>query len=130
MATHHNQYAWQQIEQRVWQRSVDEIEQSYAVLSKLYEGSGRMLFAITGHISLSFDFVDSFPDNLDTRVDTALSNAWLTLRQDHPTIASYVNYDANTNGFTKVYRTISTIADQQAWIDETFVNISNQPDRI
>ncbi|KAL6811407.1 hypothetical protein J3E69DRAFT_377455 [Trichoderma sp. SZMC 28015] len=124
MATHYNQYAWQQIEQRVWQRSVDEIERCYAVLSKLYEGSGRMFFAITGHISLSIDIVDSSHDDLDSRVDTALRNAWLTLRYDHPTIASQVKYDTSTNGFTKVYRTIPTIADQQAWIDETFVKIS------
>ncbi|PNP53585.1 hypothetical protein THARTR1_05967 [Trichoderma harzianum] len=124
MATHYNQYAWQQIEQRVWQRSVDEIELSYAVLSKLYEGSGRMFFAITGHIWLSFDLVDSFHNDLDTCVDTALRNAWLTLRHNHPTIASHVNYDPSTNGFTKVYRTIPTTADQQAWIDQTFVKIS------
>lgn len=124
MATHYNKYAWQQVEQRVWQRSVDEIEQSYAVLAKLYEGSGRMFFAITGHISLSFDLVDSPDDGSDARVDTALRNAWLTLRHDHPTIASQVQYDANTNDFTKLYRTIPTIADQQAWLDQTFVKIS------
>ncbi|KAL7911476.1 hypothetical protein GGI35DRAFT_442900 [Trichoderma velutinum] len=124
MANHYNKYAWQQVEQRVSQRSVDEIEQSYAILSKLYEGSGRMFFAITGHISLSFDLVDSLDDGSDTRVDVALRNAWLTLRHDHPTIASQVKYDAGTNGFTKVYRTIPATADQQAWLDQTFVKIS------
>ncbi|KAL7941242.1 hypothetical protein V8C42DRAFT_348938 [Trichoderma barbatum] len=124
MATHYSKYAWQQVEQGVWQRSVDEIEQAYAVLSKLYEGSGRMFFAITGHISLSFDLVDSLDDGSDTRVDTALRNAWMTLRHDHPTIASQVKYDAGTNSFAKVYRTIPTIADQQAWLNQTFVKVS------
>lgn len=125
MTTYYNEYAWQQVEQGVWQRSVDEIEQAYAVLSKLYEGSGRMFFAITGHISLSFDFVDSFDDGSDTRVDTALRNAWLTLRHDHPTIASRVKYNAGTNSFAKVYCAIPTVADQQAWLDKTFVKVSS-----
>lgn len=124
MTTYYNEYAWQQVEQGVWQRSVDEIEQAYAVLSKLYEGSGRMFFAITGHISLSFDLVDSFDDGSDTRVDTALRNAWLTLRHDHPTIASQVKHNAGTNSFAKLYRTIPTVADQQAWLDQTFVKVS------
>ncbi|UKZ45843.1 hypothetical protein TrVGV298_000036 [Trichoderma virens] len=108
----------------VWQRSVDEIEQAYAVLSKLYEGSGRMFFAITGHISLSFNSLDSLDDGSDTRVDTALRKAWLTLRHDHPTIASQVKYNAGMNSFTKLYRTIPTIADQQVWLDQTFVKVS------
>ncbi|KAL6892136.1 hypothetical protein GGI43DRAFT_197078 [Trichoderma evansii] len=124
MATHNDKYAWQQVEQGVWQRSVDEIEQAYAVLSKLYEGSGRIFFAITGHISLSFDVVDSLDNDSDTRVDTALRNAWITLRHDHPTIASQVKHNAGTNSFAKLYRTIPTIADQQAWLEQTFVKVS------
>ncbi|UKZ72401.1 hypothetical protein TrVFT333_000030 [Trichoderma virens FT-333] len=124
MAAQYNKYAWQQVEQGVWQRSVDEIEQAYAVLSKLYEGSGRMFFAITGHISLSFNSLDSLDDGSDTRVDTALRKAWLTLRHDHLTIASQVKYNAGMNSFTKLYRTIPTIADQQVWLDQTFVKVS------
>ncbi|KAL7790760.1 hypothetical protein V8C37DRAFT_174303 [Trichoderma ceciliae] len=126
MASHRNEYAWKQVEQGVWQRSVDEIEQLYAVLAKLYEGSGRKFFAMTGHISLAFDHVDSPDTDLDNRVDTALRNAWLTLRRDHPTIASRVKHDTSTNSFVKLYRTVPTIADQKAWLDQTFVKVSTR----
>ncbi|KAM0254468.1 hypothetical protein ACHAQJ_006750 [Trichoderma viride] len=124
MATQYDQYTWQQVRPGVWQRPVDEIEQLYAVLAKLNESSGRMFFAITGHISLTFDYVDSSGSTLDDRVDAALRNAWLALRHDHPTIASQVKYNTTTNSFAKIYHTIPTIPDQEAWLSQTFVKIS------
>lgn len=124
MATQYDQYTWQQVKPGVWQRPVDEIEQLYAVLAKLNASSGRMFFAITGYISLTFDYMDSPGSTTDDRVDAALRNAWFTLRHDHPTIASQVKYNTSTNSFAKVYHTIPTILDQKAWLNQTFIQIS------
>uniref|UniRef100_L2G0T3 Uncharacterized protein n=1 Tax=Colletotrichum fructicola (strain Nara gc5) TaxID=1213859 RepID=L2G0T3_COLFN len=44
---------WRQTSTGLWQRSVDEIEKHYAILPVLYESSGLMFFAITGHVSLT-----------------------------------------------------------------------------
>jgi hypothetical protein len=124
METQYDQYKWQQVEPGVWQRPVDEIEQLYAVLAKLNEGSGRMFFAMTGHISLTFDHIDSPGETLESRVDAALRNAWYTIRHDHPTIASQVKYNINKKSFTKVYHTIPTIPSQETWLNQTFIKIS------
>ena len=48
----YERFIWREARPGTWQRDIDEPEQFYAAIAKLYEGSGRMFFAITGHISL------------------------------------------------------------------------------
>jgi hypothetical protein len=111
---------WRESEPGVWSRDTDEIEYFYAAIAKLYEGSGRVFFAITGHISLHVD-----PDQFDQAVteesvDTALRMGWLALRRAHPTIASYTELNPTTGTFSKIYR-----SSEDGWLDNTFVPISN-----
>ncbi|OHE96278.1 hypothetical protein CORC01_08350 [Colletotrichum orchidophilum] len=118
--------SWNQTSPGTWQRSIDEVEEFYSAMPVLYGGSGLMFFAITGHVSLTFDITGiSDLSDASRRVDQALKNAWLTLRYDHPTIASQVNRDLATGKWTKTYRYFKDKADQQSWIDKTLVHTSS-----
>lgn len=57
----------------------------------------------------------------------ALSNAWLQLRYDHPTIASWVEYDQQSDGCKKIYKALNdeNTLQRQAWLDQTFRIVSN-----
>ncbi|KAK1710889.1 hypothetical protein CaCOL14_010727 [Colletotrichum acutatum] len=125
MATPYPELVWTQTSPGTWQRSIDEVEEFYASMPVLYEGSGLMFFAITGHISLTFD-TTGINDSSDAakRVDEALKSAWLALRHDHPTIASQVTRDLTTGKWTKTYQQLKDEADHQSWISKTLVPIS------
>lgn len=115
---------WLETEPGVWTRSVDEVEHFYSALAKQWEASGRMFFAITGHISITVDAPVSWCTDIETAVDIALQHAWLALRFDHPTIASRVVWDPRTGTFTKVYQTLIDAIEERAWLDQTLVKIS------
>ncbi|OLN97793.1 hypothetical protein CCHL11_02514 [Colletotrichum chlorophyti] len=116
---------WRQTSPGTWQRSIDEVEEFYSSLATLYEGSGLMFFAITGHASLTIDTAElpssTSPESL---IDDALRKAWLALRYDHPTIASQVTQDLTTGKWTKTYRQFQDEKDQQAWLEQTFVPVT------
>ncbi|KAK3901338.1 hypothetical protein C8A05DRAFT_34967 [Staphylotrichum tortipilum] len=118
-------YCWREATPGIWQRDADEAEVFYSSLVKLYEGSGRMHFAITGHISLTVDV----PGNATSEataplVDDSLRAAWLRLRHEIPTIAAQVRWDAPTQKWIKVYETVPSRAAQEAWLESTFKPIS------
>ncbi|KAF6826291.1 hypothetical protein CPLU01_09747 [Colletotrichum plurivorum] len=127
MSSPYPELIWSQTSPGVWQRSIDEVEESYAVLATLYEGSGLMFFAMTGHISLNIDIPDGVsPSEASSRLDRALNNAWLALRYDHPTIASQVTQNLDTGKWTKTYEQFRDAQDQTqtAWLSKTLVPVS------
>ena len=125
MVTSYDRFTWQETTPGVWQRGVDEVEHFYFALAKSFEGSGRMFFAITGHVSIHVDVPESDSwEQLDTRLDEALRKAWLTLRFYQPTIASHVAQDAGMMEPVKVYRTIRRDADQRVWLESSLVLVS------
>ncbi|KAL4724633.1 hypothetical protein ACLX1H_008075 [Fusarium chlamydosporum] len=125
MSTHRN-YNWQQTEPGLWQRHIDEIEEFYSAMVVLYEGSGRMFFGITGHISLTFKSTKNpSSENAEREVDQALRKAWLALRYDHPTLASQATQNPETGDWVKTYKKLGGGADENAWIDKTLVHITN-----
>lgn len=118
-------YTWRQIRPGLWQRDADEAEVFYSTLIKLYEGSGRMHFAITGHVSLTIKVPqDETVEALSKRLDDSLRIAWLRQRYETPSIASYVHYDALDGKWKKSYRTIPDDVSTKAWLDKTFQVIS------
>ncbi|KAK3494183.1 uncharacterized protein B0T23DRAFT_103234 [Neurospora hispaniola] len=118
-------YNWRQIRPGLWQRDADEAEVFYSSLAKLYAGSGRMHFAITGHISLTISVPsDEDPEIVSRRLDESLRIAWLRQRYETPTIASTVHYDALDGKSKKSYRTIPDDASTKAWLEKTFQVIS------
>ncbi|KAF5709536.1 hypothetical protein FMUND_10025 [Fusarium mundagurra] len=119
-------YNWQQAKPGVWQRHIDEIEQFYSTMVVLYEGSGRMFFGITGHVSLSIKKTKGLSqDDAELEVDKALRKAWLALRHTHPTLASQVTQDVEAGYWVKTYRELQEESDKDDWLERTLVHISN-----
>ncbi|WYZ35718.1 hypothetical protein EsH8_X_000365 [Colletotrichum jinshuiense] len=126
MESTYPELVWRQTSPGLWQRSVDEVEEFYSTLATLYEGSGLMFFAITGHVSLTIDVTGvASPAEAENLVDLALRRAWLALRYDHPTIASQVTQDLTTAKWTKSYRQFHDEKEQSAWLDETLVSVAS-----
>jgi len=118
---------WKESAPGRWEREIDEVERFYTYLAKSYEGSGRMFFAITGFVWLSVEVTkDSSPEETGRLVEKALRHAWLRLRYDHPTIASYVEYDAVQDKWIKTYDALhpDSSGDQpEQWLQATFVPV-------
>ncbi|KAF5543134.1 hypothetical protein FMEXI_7150 [Fusarium mexicanum] len=119
-------YNWHQINPGVWQRHIDELEQFYSTMVVLYQGSGRMFFGITGHVSLSIKNTRGLSQSdAELEVDKALRKAWLALRYARPTLASQVTQNAESGEWIKTYRELQGDADRDAWLEKTLVHISN-----
>ncbi|KLP05439.1 uncharacterized protein FFB20_11669 [Fusarium fujikuroi] len=118
-------YKWHQVKPGVWQRHIDGIEQFYSTMVALYEGSGRMFFGMTGHVSLSIKHTKGSSHNADLEVDKALRKAWLALRCAHPTLASQVTQDVKSAEWIKTYRELQGDTDKEAWLERTLVHVSN-----
>ncbi|RGP71746.1 hypothetical protein FSPOR_3112 [Fusarium sporotrichioides] len=118
-------YNWQQVKPGAWQRPIDEIEQFYSSMVVFYEGSGRMFFGITGHVSLSIQSPKEVPsEDAEHHVDEALRKAWLALRYNHPTLASQATQDPESGEWIKTYKHLDGEADIDGWVDKTLVHIS------
>ncbi|CRK09333.1 hypothetical protein BN1723_009045, partial [Verticillium longisporum] len=123
--TSHESLTWRQASPGIWQRGTDEIEEFYSTMAVLYEGSGRMFFGITGFLSLSVDVAASQdPAAASEGVRHALQKGWLALRYHHPTLASQVTRD-DQGKWTKTYRGCADEQDQNRWLQQTFVTVSN-----
>ncbi|KAF2830022.1 hypothetical protein CC86DRAFT_367901 [Ophiobolus disseminans] len=120
---------WRESTIGCWQREIDETERFYTYLAKSYEGTERMFFAITGLVSLHISLSEqlSLPETSQL-VERALREAWLRLRYDHPTIASYVAYDVFEGRWIKTYNAFTQgfVNDQtEEWLQATFVPITS-----
>ncbi|KAJ5504896.1 hypothetical protein N7463_007770 [Penicillium fimorum] len=120
--TLYQEFAWTQTEPGRWERNIDEVEQFYTTLARRFEGTGRTFFAMTAHISFSVPQGTILQDSI-----AALKNAWLQLRYDHPTIASWVEYDSKSSRCKKIYESFQggDTVSHKAWLDETFRIVSN-----
>ncbi|RYP37058.1 hypothetical protein DL767_003121 [Monosporascus sp. MG133] len=125
MTVSYDQLVWCEASPGLWQRAVDEVERFYAALTKLYEGSGRNFFAMTGHISLEVGTAGSHSrEDVERRIEDAVRKGWVALRYDHPTIASRVVQDPGTGKFSKIYRTSKTDVQRDQWLENTVKVVS------
>ncbi|KAH7260764.1 uncharacterized protein BKA55DRAFT_535788 [Fusarium redolens] len=119
-------YNWHQVKPGVWQRHIDEIEQFYSTMVVLYEGSGRMFFGMTGHVSLSIKNTRGLSQkDAELEVDKALGKAWLALRYAHPTLASQATQNVESGEWVKTYREVQGEADKNTWLERTLVHMTN-----
>jgi len=126
MASSHDNLFWRRTAPGVWQRGVDEVEAFYSTMALLYEGSGRMFFGITGFLSFAAEAPkDMTPAVAERQMDEALAKAWIKLRYDHPTLASQVTLERETQQWIKTYREFGSEGDQNDWLEKTLVPISN-----
>lgn len=120
---------WKEVSPGRWERDLDEAEQFYTSLVNTYGGSGRTFFAMTGHLSLSVAVPeDTSHQTMEQRVIKVLQRVWLALRYDHPTIASWVEYDHSQKKCRKVYETLpgrELEIERNNWLNTTFSIISD-----
>lgn len=116
----YEKFVWRETRPGIWQRDVDEPEKYYSTVAKQYEGSGRMYFAMTGHISLTVATTsDESRVEAEKRLENAFQQGWTHLRYEQPTIASRVEYDRVANKFIKTYQACHDYAEQADWLDTT-----------
>ncbi|OJJ29828.1 hypothetical protein ASPWEDRAFT_143796 [Aspergillus wentii DTO 134E9] len=126
MLSAHDHLLWRQTTPGRWERDLDEAEQCYTSLERAYEGTGRHFFAISGHISLSVAIDrSSSRSKIEARVRESLLRAWVKLRYDHPTIASWVEYDIKEKKCKKIYEALQNIDSEDDWMIDTFILVSN-----
>jgi hypothetical protein len=119
-------FQWQEVRPGRWERGIDEVEQFYTSLAKSYQGSGRNFFAITGFVSFSVKTYGSVSQEKTARiVEDALQKAWVRLRFDHPTIASWVEWDSKRKCCKKIYESPAGQDALQSWLETTFVTVPN-----
>lgn len=124
--TAYDNYNWRQTEPNRWERDADEAEITYSTLVKLYEGSGRMQFAMTGHVSLAISVLEGESAEASSNLlDECLRVAWLRLRDQMPTIASRVVFDSSAGKWKKIYDAITNETERGAWLQETFHAVAN-----
>ncbi|KAF7533712.1 hypothetical protein G7054_g6827 [Neopestalotiopsis clavispora] len=121
MSDSYDDYTWHQTSPEIWQRDVDEIELFYYSLAKKYEGTGKMFFAITGHLSLRVELHGQAPDLSRQRLKAALRRGWQALRYEHPTIASQVSHDVYTGRAVKTYELCNNRDKLDSWLRETLI---------
>ena len=113
---------WTEVSPGIWQRDIDEVETFWAKAAKVYDTQGRRPFAITGHVSLKIDIPTAASQ---TDINATLRKSWCAIRREHPSIASWTDYDFNAERFTRSYHTAETESEREAWLDDTFVEISD-----
>ncbi|KAJ5173187.1 hypothetical protein N7492_005780 [Penicillium capsulatum] len=111
---------WARTGRRRWERDTDEAESFYTTLARRFQGTGRTFFAMTAHVSFSVPRVQESAELTDVQVTQALQKAWLQIRYDHPTIASWVYFHEEKKRCRKSYETPNNPDEMQAWLDETF----------
>ena len=122
-------HEWREASPGRYERDLDEVELFYATLAKLYEGTGHSFFAITGYLEVLLDLSPSEDlADIEQRVENAFRAAWRRLCSDHPTIASFVEYDRSTKTCRKVYERFKS--DDQSkgepeWLESSFKTIDN-----
>jgi len=123
-----DRFSWAEVASGRWERDIDEIENFYLALDQQYAATGRHLFAIMGHISVTTDVPpDQQPEECERKLENALRDAWARLRFDHPTLASYVEYEGKQP--RKIYDTADNFNHSsalQGWLNETFCPITTQ----
>lgn len=116
---------WKETSPNVWQRDLDEVELFWAKVAKLYDYNGRRPFEITGHVSLQVQTSTPSLEDANKQVNAALEAAWINLRRDHPTLASYSKYDFTQKKFVKTYRCISGKDEREQWLRATLVHVTD-----
>lgn len=71
--------AWRPTLTGYWEREIDEAEQFYTFLTKTYEGTGQLYFAITGFVTLAVEVTESSPLETGFKIEKAFRQAWLRL---------------------------------------------------
>lgn len=120
--------SWKETSPGIFHRPIDEIEQFYTTIAKIYEKIGHTCFAITAcaTISLPLTSLSSIDrSGLDAKLEHVLRSAWKKLRYDHPTLAATISYDLSTKSLTKIYKNLAGEDELEEWMKGTFRVVDN-----
>lgn len=120
-------FAWTEVNPGRWERDIDEIENFYLALDRQYAETGRHYFAIMGHVSIAMEVPSHQQlEECEQKLETALRAAWVRIRFDHPTIASWIEYTGRQP--RKVYECGRPLHNGkqglESWLDSTFRPLS------
>ena len=117
----YDRYTWRQAPDGQWYRDADEVEKFYATFSRKRDDPEKAGFPITA----SAFFQLSTPDSAGaSSLETTLRQAWVALRSECPTLASWIQFDKQTETWRRVYESPSSTGDANAaldkWVSFTF----------
>ena len=126
---HRSEYEWLEVSPGRYERDLDEVEQFYATLAKLYGGTGHSLFAITGFVEVSLPIsVQDHVSCVEQRIEDAFRAAWRRLRFDHPNLASFVEYDPSKRRCKRIYERLKSDdhgESEAQWLESSFKTINS-----
>lgn len=111
---------WRSSLKQEWQRELDECERFYRLSARKESGC----FPVTGCVS--FVTNNSSVANIDEEqlyVEVAFRKAWTTLRHRHPTLASRVEHDKDTDQWKRLYSTLRNENEEKRWLQLTFQTV-------
>eukprot|EP01056_Protomagalhaensia_sp_Gyna25_P001053 Protomagalhaensia_sp_Gyna_25__1052@NODE_1508_length_1774_cov_9_225937_g1223_i0_p1_GENE_NODE_1508_length_1774_cov_9_225937_g1223_i0NODE_1508_length_1774_cov_9_225937_g1223_i0_p1_ORF_typecomplete_len501_score51_66Tri3/PF07428_11/1_3e45Condensation/PF00668_20/9e09Condensation/PF00668_20/30AATase/PF07247_12/4_9e09WES_acyltransf/PF03007_16/0_26_NODE_1508_length_1774_cov_9_225937_g1223_i02721774 len=106
---------WQQVAPCRWERECDEAEMAYELAIHIHKATGQVQFALVGLVSLS---VQNYGE-ADKELERALRNAWLKLRDDLPSLSSWIEVDSMGQSGKRIYQTFTCDDDRVNWLDST-----------
>lgn len=113
---------WAEYSPGIWKRALDENERFYNLATR--KEPDENFFPIYGSASFTTPSLRSeISESEKRRIELAFKNAWLTLRNIHPSLLSYVLRDDIDGEFTRVYSSLRSEEEASAWADATFRSI-------
>jgi hypothetical protein len=119
----HSDYAWLKTPDGLWCRDIDKAEQFYASFCRSPHDPNLASFPVTCHASFTV------LDVTGSGVEKALRSAWTALREEHPSLSSWIQFNPQRATWEKVYAPFRQSEDNSAeekWLSETFKTVVSE----
>ncbi|KAH8683641.1 hypothetical protein BGZ61DRAFT_456152 [Ilyonectria robusta] len=126
-----DRFQWKYTTSGLWERDIDEVELFYSSVAKLTRDAGAGCFPVTACVNIQASVVDGVTnEEANDRIESAIRKAWITLRYEHPSLASWTDYDKETDKWTRFYSPLpspdrDTVGEQQQRLASTLVTIES-----
>ncbi|KAH7002455.1 hypothetical protein EDB80DRAFT_720606 [Ilyonectria destructans] len=124
-----DRFQWKYTASGLWERDIDEVELFYSSIAKLTKDAGAGCFPVTACVNIQASVLDDVTNQeANDRIESAIRKAWITLRYEHPSLASWTDYDEENDKWTKFYSPLpspdrDTVGGQQQRLASTLVTI-------
>lgn len=126
-----DRFQWRYTASGLWERDLDEVELFYSSIAKLTREAGAGCFPVTACVNIQASVADDVTnEEANDRIESAIQRAWVTLRYEHPSLASWTDYDEETDKWTKFYSPLpspdrDTVGEQQQRLASTLVMVES-----
>ncbi|KAI6782631.1 uncharacterized protein J7T54_003644 [Emericellopsis cladophorae] len=114
-------YQWTKSSTGLYERDIDEIERFYTSFCRRTEDPDHAAFAITGCVTIETPS-QNVQDTL-ANLEDAFRNAWWTLRNECPALASWIQHDTNSDTWKRFYTPLHGLNGQKRqddWLSTSF----------